>query len=323
MTPFLNRSTGLFATATACLLALLMVTSLTVWSDGLPMRPKKPVALPSGPMGVFSPQSTTQELTRPGERLSPRDQPDVPPINDRDTLFQTGLNWKSIKATFQRRDKIPAKPVSTTLSSPPLQSEITDSVPATAFLAQGVDLQAAHSGALIKTEKGDMVVELFAQDAPITVANFQRLVGQQFYSSGSMVFHRVIPGFMAQTGDPTGTGMGGSDKKIPLEIKAHLSHTGAGILAMARSSDPDSASSQFYITSAAQPSLDGKYAVFGRVIQGVEVISKLEKGDRLYSITFKDITDVPVEKGAPSLDTFGFRMKRLVKPGPKTKVRAR
>lgn len=202
----------------------------------------------------------------------------------------------------------------------------TDPAERPAFSASNptmVDTKSLPAGAVIRTSRGDIVVELFPQDAPVTVANFQRLASQGFYSEGNMTFHRVVPGFVIQTGDPTGTGTGGSYKKIPLEVTEHLSHTGRGILAMARSSDPNSASSQFYITIAAQPSLDGKYAVFGRVIQGLEVIDQVQQGDKVYGVTLQDVGSIVPEKGAPALDTMSYRMKKLVKPGKRNHVRAR
>jgi cyclophilin family peptidyl-prolyl cis-trans isomerase len=87
-----------------------------------------------------------------------------------------------------------------------------------------------------------------------------------------MIFHRVVAGFVIQTGDPTGTGRGGSEKSIKLEIHPDLKHDRAGIVGMARSQDPDSATSQFYITLGPAPHLDGKYAIFGRVIEGLDVV---------------------------------------------------
>jgi cyclophilin family peptidyl-prolyl cis-trans isomerase len=117
---------------------------------------------------------------------------------------------------------------------------------------------------------GTFKIELFADKAPHTVQNFIELVNRGFYKN--MIFHRVVAGFVIQTGDPTGTGRGGSEKSIKLEIHPDLKHDRAGIVGMARSQDPDSATSQFYITLGPAPHLDGKYAIFGRVIQGLEVV---------------------------------------------------
>ena len=151
-------------------------------------------------------------------------------------------------------------------------------------------------GAKIQTAKGDIIIYLYEKEAPTTVKNFKHLVESQFYSEGSMVFHRVVPGFVVQTGDPTNPGMSGSGKTIPLEVRNSLYHNRAGMVAMARSQSPDSASSQFYITLAAQPSLDGKYAIFGRVLKGMDVLPRIQQGDGMFSITLMDVDGILPEK---------------------------
>ena len=155
---------------------------------------------------------------------------------------------------------------------------------------------AYQSGAKITTAKGDIIIYLYEKEAPITVKNFKQLVERNFYSEGSMVFHRVVPGFVVQTGDPTNTGTSGSGKTIPLEVRNSLYHNRAGMVAMARSSAPDSASSQFYITLAAQPSLDGKYAIFGRVLKGIDVLPRIQQGDGMFSVTLMDVEGMMPEK---------------------------
>lgn len=115
-----------------------------------------------------------------------------------------------------------------------------------------------------------MVIELNPDAAPITVQNFKDLVAKSFYDG--LIFHRVIRGFMIQGGDPTGTGMGGSDKQIKGEFTANgvsnpLAHT-RGVISMARAMNPNSASSQFFIMHEDSPHLDGQYAAFGRLIFG-------------------------------------------------------
>lgn len=170
------------------------------------------------------------------------------------------------------------------------------------------------NGATIRTSEGDLIIELFPNEVPRTVANFKQLVRSGFYTGQGMVFHRVVPGFVVQTGDPTNTGTSGSGKTIPLETSPSLSHTGKGIVAMARSTDPNSATSQFYITLDAQPSLDGKYAVFGRVIQGLEVLDRIDRGDRLLGVTLTDVSTLTPDKGAPPRDTLSYRMMKLVTP---------
>ena len=123
--------------------------------------------------------------------------------------------------------------------------------------------------ATLHTSEGSIEIELFPEDAPKTVANFSKLAGDGFYDG--LIFHRVIKGFVIQTGDPKGTGMGGSEQTIKLEINKDLTHTD-GAVGMARSLDRDSASSQFYICDGAQHDLDGNYAVFGQVIEGLDIV---------------------------------------------------
>ncbi|MFH1637118.1 MAG: peptidylprolyl isomerase [Candidatus Woesearchaeota archaeon] len=136
--------------------------------------------------------------------------------------------------------------------------------------------------ATVETEKGTIKFEIFTEDAPVTASNFVELAKSGFYDG--LIFHRVIRGFVIQGGDPTGTGAGGSGKNIPLEISPELKHND-GAVAMARSQNPDSASSQFYICEGAQPALDGNYAVFGQVTEGLDVVRKIEQGDKMLKIT--------------------------------------
>jgi peptidylprolyl isomerase len=122
---------------------------------------------------------------------------------------------------------------------------------------------------------GRVVITLEPTVAPHTVEQIKRLVRQGFYNG--IVFHRVIDGFMAQTGDPTGTGAGGSGH--PLRAEFSNQPFVRGVVAMARTSDPNSADSQFFIMFDAAPALDGKYTVFGHVKSGMEYVDKLKKGD--------------------------------------------
>lgn len=132
--------------------------------------------------------------------------------------------------------------------------------------------------AVIETDKGIIKAELYTDKAPITAKNFIDLADSGFYNG--LKFHRVEPGFVAQGGDPKGDGTGGSGKKIQLEINHELTHV-KGALGMARSADPDSASSQFYITLAEAHFLDGNYAVFGKVISGMGAAEKIKIGDKM------------------------------------------
>ncbi len=123
--------------------------------------------------------------------------------------------------------------------------------------------------AVLETSEGTIKFELYEDKAPITTANFIGLAESGFYDG--LIFHRVIDNFVIQTGDPLGNGTGGSGKTIKLEINKSLTHAD-GAVAMARSSNPNSASSQFYICDGPQHGLDGNYAVFGQVIEGMEVV---------------------------------------------------
>ncbi|MFN0124033.1 MAG: peptidylprolyl isomerase [Blastocatellia bacterium] len=137
--------------------------------------------------------------------------------------------------------------------------------------------------AVIETSKGTIKFELYEGDAPITTGNFIGLAEGGFYNGLS--FHRVEPGFVIQGGCPMGNGMGGSDKKIKLEVSNRLKHGAPGAVAMARSSDPNSASSQFYITLGPADFLDMNYAVFGRVTEGLDVVKTIRVGDTMSSVT--------------------------------------
>jgi cyclophilin family peptidyl-prolyl cis-trans isomerase len=130
--------------------------------------------------------------------------------------------------------------------------------------------------ATIKTEKGDIRLLLFDDQAPMTVNNFVFLARQGFYDG--CTFHRVIPGFMAQAGDPTGTGGGGPGYTFPDEFSPSLSHDSAGTLSMANAG-PDTNGSQFFITYAPQPHLDGRHSIFGKVVEGMEVLLSLTPRD--------------------------------------------
>ena len=130
----------------------------------------------------------------------------------------------------------------------------------------------------IEMENGKKIkLELYPEEAPITVENFLELVKNHFYDG--LTFHRVISGFMIQGGDPLGTGFGGSDKKIKGEFLANevnnrIKHV-RGVISMARSQNPNSASSQFFIMHADAPHLDGQYAAFGKVVDGIEVVDEI------------------------------------------------
>lgn len=141
--------------------------------------------------------------------------------------------------------------------------------------------------AVIKTSKGTVKFKFYPKDAPNTVASFIELARKGFYNGTK--FHRVVPGFVVQGGDPlsktddpnVGTGGPGWRMKAEFNSQKHL----VGTVAMARSQDPDSAGSQFYICLAPQPSLDGQYTVFGQVTDGMDVVQKIAQGDVIQSVT--------------------------------------
>ncbi len=144
--------------------------------------------------------------------------------------------------------------------------------------------------AVIETNKGIIKFELLEDKAPITTANFIKLANAAFYDG--ITFHRYVEGFVIQGGDPITkedpdsplAGSGGSDENIPLEIAEGVKHDKAGMVAMARSQDPDSASSQFYFTLAAAPHLDNSYALFGEVVEGLDVLMQLRQGDVMQKV---------------------------------------
>jgi len=135
---------------------------------------------------------------------------------------------------------------------------------------------------VIETNKGVIKAALYEKDAPITTKNFIELVNRKFYDG--LTFHRYEPGFVIQGGDPKGDGTGGSEKTIKLEVTPKLRFDSAGVMGMARTQDPNSATSQFFITLNAAPHLDMKYAVFGRVKQGMDVLKRLRKGDKMLKV---------------------------------------
>ncbi|MBM3601716.1 MAG: peptidylprolyl isomerase [Alphaproteobacteria bacterium] len=142
------------------------------------------------------------------------------------------------------------------------------------LMAADADAQDKRNLIYMDLKDGRVVIETKPDIAPKHVARIKELVKQGFYNG--VVFHRVIAGFMAQGGDPTGTGMGGSGKKIPAEFSS-TKHV-RGTLSMARAADPNSADSQFFICFGPTPNLDGQYTVWGQVIQGMEFVDKIKKG---------------------------------------------
>ena len=150
---------------------------------------------------------------------------------------------------------------------------------------------------VIELENGKKIkLELYPDKAPITCANFEKLVREGFYDG--LIFHRVISGFMIQGGDPQGTGMGGSKEKIKGEFAMNgvpndLKHT-RGVISMARSMNPNSASSQFFIMHKDAPHLDGQYAAFGKVVEGIEAVDEIAETKTDYND--RPLNDIRMKK---------------------------
>jgi len=143
----------------------------------------------------------------------------------------------------------------------------------------------ANRTVTFNTNKGVIKVEMDETNAPVTTENFIGLVEKGFYNG--LTFHRFAPGFVIQGGDPDGNGTGGSGKNIVLETTGKHKHDSAGTIAMARSAAPNSASCQFYFTLAAAPHLDGGYATFGKVTEGLDVVQQLRQGDVMETVTIE------------------------------------
>ena len=138
--------------------------------------------------------------------------------------------------------------------------------------------------AVFDTSKGQIRVALFADDAPLTVANFVNLAQRGFYDG--LKFHRVIAGFMIQGGDPTGTGRGGPGYTFADEFSPRRRHDSAGVLSMANAG-PGTNGSQFFITHAPQPHLDGRHSVFGRVVSGQDVVDAIAQNDVMTAVAIE------------------------------------
>jgi cyclophilin family peptidyl-prolyl cis-trans isomerase len=140
-----------------------------------------------------------------------------------------------------------------------------------------------NASARIKTVHGDIIFKFYTQDAPNTSKRIQELISKGFYNG--LTFHRVVPNFVVQGGDPKGNGTGGSGKNIAAEFNSrkHI----PGTLAMARSRNINSADSQFYISLGTHPHLDNKYTVFGHVTKGLEIVSKIQMGDKMISVNLE------------------------------------
>jgi peptidyl-prolyl cis-trans isomerase B (cyclophilin B) len=138
--------------------------------------------------------------------------------------------------------------------------------------------------AIIEMDKGNIVIELFEKEAPNTVANFEKLITKGFYDGLS--FHRVIKGFVAQGGCPYGTGTGGPGYEIDCETKGNPHKNVRGALSMAHAG-LNTGGSQFFIVYEDQPHLDGVHTVFGKVIEGMDIVDKIRQGDKMNKVTLE------------------------------------
>lgn len=139
--------------------------------------------------------------------------------------------------------------------------------------------------ATMETAKGTIELELYPQHAPKTVNNFVFLAEAGFYDG--VAFHRVIPNFVIQGGDPTGTGRGGPGYRFEDEVKGNPLKHEAGVISMANAG-PNTNGSQFFITHSPQPHLDGKHTVFGKVVEGQDVVNAIRQGDRMTKVTVRE-----------------------------------
>ena len=156
-----------------------------------------------------------------------------------------------------------------------LRFVLAASLGAVLMLSGSAFAQDAENTLLLELKDGPVIIEMRPDLAPRHVEQIKRLARQKFYDG--IVFHRVIDGFMAQTGDPTGTGGGGSGRKLQAEFSRER-HV-PGVVSMARTNDPNSADSQFFIMFGTVPSLDGQYSIWGRVTSGMDAVNRIKKGD--------------------------------------------
>lgn len=160
---------------------------------------------------------------------------------------------------------------------------------------------------ILKTSRGNIEGTLFASKVPMTAANFLNLAARGYYNG--IAFHRVIPNFMIQGGDPTGTGSGGPGYKFADEIDRSLKHSKPGIFSMANAG-PSTNGSQFFITHVPTPWLDGKHAVFGEVTKGQDVVDAVKQGDKITAIEVLDSTDELFAAQKANLDKWNAAIRK-------------
>jgi cyclophilin family peptidyl-prolyl cis-trans isomerase len=214
--------------------------------------------------------------------------------NDRvENVFLREVPVMAKKSKREAQKKSPGAPPKPDAASnqwlkylPPALLAVILLVVALTYVQQQKDIREALSvtdTVKMETSKGTVMVEVYPKLMPVTVANFEKLVKAGFYDG--LTWHRVED-WVVQTGDPTATGSGGSDETIPLEVSRVLKNV-RGALGMARTNDPNSATSQFYVLKSDAEWLDGGYAVFGKVTSGIEVIDQLTAEDTVTKITIE------------------------------------
>lgn len=212
------------------------------------------------------------------------------------TLLMSIIMVLAISLTFiackdQKQAKPPETSTQTTVN--PAQTTPAKQSPTTVGSAKSTPetpkIDPEKVVAVIEMKKGGRIVfEFYPKDAPLTVDNFIKLANKGFYDG--LTFHRVIPKFMAQGGDPLGDGTGGPGYTIKDEFNSRK-HV-AGTVAMARTTEPNSAGSQFYICFEPQPHLDGQYTVFGQVIEGMDVVNQIQQGDVMKRVYIADRSSI-------------------------------
>jgi cyclophilin family peptidyl-prolyl cis-trans isomerase len=183
---------------------------------------------------------------------------------------------------------MPSTLASADAAGSPIPTPLTSSSPALNASPAPLDLSVDANGlskstVVLNTTEGVIKFKFYSQDAPNTVKRIAELIQKGFYNG--LTFHRVVPNFVIQGGDPTGTGAGGSGQKLKAEFNSR--HHVEGTVAMARANDPDSADSQFYISLGTLPHLDNKYTVFGQVIEGMDVARKIKVDDKMTSVVIQ------------------------------------
>lgn len=197
------------------------------------------------------------------------------------------LMGKKNEVTEEKKATEPAPPVATPATATetaaaPGNAANASTPPSTPDLTPDAD-GLSKAIVVMETTKGTIEYKFYPKDAPKTVKRMVELIQKGFYNG--LTFHRVVPGFVIQGGDPEGTGMGGSGQKLSAEFNSRKHVLGS--VAMARSQDPNSADSQFYIALAEIPHLDGSYTVYGKVISGLDVVQKIAMGDKMTKVTLK------------------------------------